>query len=77
MRYALKRKDGSIVEGIGWNKKAHAEHWIQEHCSIFGGLDWRVGGLFKAKNDDQLEVVWSKSLKSVNWLNVDPENPNV
>lgn len=70
MRYALKRKDGSIVDGVGWNSKIDAEKWIREHIEIFGGLDWRVGALFKAKNDDQLEVVWSRSHKSVNWYGV-------
>ena len=73
MRYALKRKDGSLVQGVGWTKKAHAEKWIQDHIKIFG-LDWRVGGIFKTKHSpEELEVVYSKNKKSVNWLNVEPE----
>lgn len=76
MRYSLKRQDGTVVEGVGWNKKSHAEFWIQEQIKLLGGLDWRVGGLFKAKNDEPLEVVWSKSKKSVTWLDVKPENPS-
>jgi len=74
MRYALKQQDGSIAENVGWNSKAEAESWIQEHLRLFGGLDWRVGGLFKAKHDNPLEVVWSKSHKSVDWLNVSANN---
>ena len=70
-RYALKLFDGRI-HYIGWNKKSHAESWIQHHFKLYGGLDWRVGGLFKAKRDNQMEVVWSKSCKSVNWVNVEP-----
>lgn len=77
MRYALRRENGTIVDGVGWNKKSHAEFWIQEHLRLFGGLDWRVGGLFKARNDNRpLEVVWSKSGKSVRWVNIEPEDPD-
>ena len=76
MRYALKRANGTICDGVAWNKQSHAEHWIQEHIKLFGGLDWRVGGLFKAKHDDPLEVVWSKSHKKVKWNHVEPENPD-
>lgn len=76
MRYALLNKSNNqIIEGIGWSKKSHAEAWIQEHIEMYGGLEWRVGGLFKAKHDYPLEVVWSKSLKSVNWMDVRSERP--
>ena len=76
MRYALKRQDGSLAENVGWNSKAEAEAWIQEHLNTFGGLDWRVGGLFKARHSTPLEVVWSKSKNSVNWMNVSAKNNN-
>lgn len=71
-RYVLERKDGSLVEGAVWNKKSHAESWIQHHIKLQHGLEWRVGGLFKCKNDIQLEVVWSKTRKSVRWFDVSP-----
>ena len=71
-RYSLRRKDGSICDGISWNKKSHAEAWIQHRIKLYGGLDWRAGGLFKCKNDGELEVVWSKSHKSVNLFCVEP-----
>jgi len=72
MRYALKLFDGRLAPGVGWNSKSDAEKWIQDHCKIYGGLDWRVGGLFKAKHDNIMEVVWSKSNKRVPWENVKP-----
>ncbi len=72
-RYVLQRKhDGSIVEGISWNKKSHAEAWIQHTIKMHRGLDWRVGGLFRCKGDIELEVVWAKSLRSVNWFDIEP-----
>ncbi len=72
VRYVLIRKyDNSVVEGLSWNKKSHAEAWIQHHIKIYRALDWRCGGLFKCKNDIELEVVWSKSHKSVDWFNVE------
>jgi hypothetical protein len=71
MRYALVRKsDNYVIPGVGWKKKSHAEAWIQRHIELCGGLDWRIGGLFKAKNDNPLEVVYSKSLNSVPWVDV-------
>jgi hypothetical protein len=71
-RYLLKRKDGSILHGLSWNKKSHVESWIRHHAKLYGGMSWRVGGLFKCCNDDELEVVWSKSHKTVNWFCVEP-----
>jgi hypothetical protein len=71
-RYSLKRKDGSIVDGLSWNKKSHAESWIRHHAKLYGGMMWRVGGLFKCRNNEELEIVWSKSHKTVNWYCVDP-----
>ena len=72
-RYVLLRKhDDTVVENLSWNKKSHAEAWIQHHIKLQGGLDWRVGGLFKCKNDIELEVVWSKSHESVKWFEVEP-----
>lgn len=70
MRYTLKRNNGTIVAGIGWNSKIEAEKWIREDIEIHGGLDWRVGALFKSTNNEALEVVWSRTHKSVNWYGV-------
>lgn len=71
-RYVLKKFNGEIHEGISWNKKSHAEAWIQKHLSLYGGLEWRVGALFKAKRDNQMEIVHAKSHKPVAWNNVEP-----
>lgn len=77
MRYAVKKKDGTLLEQagklVGFNSKSEAESWIQEEFNLFGGMDWRVGGLFKAKRADQLEIVWSKTGKSVKWIDVVPK----
>ena len=72
-RYVLQRKsDDAIIDGISWNKKSHAEAWIQECIKKYGGLDWRVGGLFKCKNTEAYEVVWNKTHKSVKWYCIEP-----
>lgn len=62
-------KSMMVFHGI---KKSHAEAWIQKHLSLYGGLDWRVGALFKAKRDNPMEVVYAKSHKPVKWDNVKP-----
>lgn len=67
MRYAIKREDGSLIRDVGFNTKQEAESWIQVHLAIYGGLDWRTGSLFKARNDNPLEIVWAKSKKPVKW----------
>ncbi len=81
MKFSVQKLDGTLLEQagklVGFNSKSHAEFWIQEHLQLFGWLDWRVGGLFKAKhNRESLEIVWSKTRKPVKWLNVNPKNPN-
>ena len=66
-RYAVKRENGTLVDGARFSTTQEAENWVQEHLEIFGGLDWRVGFLFKARNDNPLEIVWSRSKKPVKW----------
>ena len=73
MRYTLKRCGNQMLPKFGWKKKSHAEHWIMEHLEMWGGLEWRVGGMFKARHDNVLEVVYSRSGKSVPWCDVKPE----
>jgi len=74
MRYSLIDSRDKTILPFGWRKKAHAEHWIQEHIELHGGLDWRVGGLFKVKGTRvTLEVVHTKTLGPVEWFNVKPE----
>lgn len=72
MRYSLTH-EGHLVEGIGWRKKSHAEYWIQQHLVQFGGLDWRVGGRFKARRGDMFEIVHTRTLRDVDWYGVFPE----
>ena len=72
IRYVLKKWNDEIVDGISWTKKSHAEAWIQHHIKINGGLEWRVGGMFKARKSKKMEIVWKKDHKSVNWFDVSP-----
>jgi len=72
MRYALARESGELVmqagrdHPMGWNTKVEVDKWIEDHLSILGGLDWRVGYLFKAKFDREvLKIVYSKNGKEV------------
>lgn len=59
MRYQLKQGN-QIVEG-GFNSRSEVDAHIEEHLRV-GGLDWRVGYLFKSRTDTApFEVIISKS----------------
>ena len=72
MRYNLERVPGGLVMQLGrdhpmvWNTRAELDKWIETHLVLMGGLDWRVGYLFKGKNDNvPLRIVHAKTGKEV------------
>ena len=72
MRYLLAKESGEIVMQVGrdhpmsWNTRVGADAWIKMHLEVMGGLDWRVGYLFKGRNDSvPLKIVHAKTGKVV------------
>ena len=72
MRYLLAKESGEVVMQVGrdhpmsWNTRADVDAWIDMHLKVMGGLDWRVGYLFKGKNDwVPLQIVHAKTGKVV------------
>lgn len=59
MRYRLKQGD-HLLEG-GFNSRSEVNTHIEEHLRV-GGLDWRVGYLFKSRTDvEPFEVIITKT----------------